>query len=51
LLIGFVMYFCYGIRKSNLRIKNGMQNILFPCIEIYNKESTSSIELNEDIKN
>jgi hypothetical protein len=47
------MYFGYGIRKSNFRIKNGRQNIIFhiSLVEIYNKESTSSIQLNEDIKN
>ena len=29
-------------------INNERQNVIFPCFEIHNEESTSSIELNED---
>lgn len=34
-----------------LKMEGKTLYFIFPCIEIYNKESTSSIQLNEDIKN
>lgn len=38
LLIGFVVYFFYGIRNSKENMKNGRQNFIFPCLETSYKE-------------
>ena len=46
LLIGFVVYYCYGIRNSKENIKIGRQNFFIPCLQTNYNEMHMEMEPN-----
>jgi hypothetical protein len=53
-LIGFVVYYCYGIRNSKENVKIGRQNFFIPCLQSnYNETeptNPSAPQLDESTK-
>ncbi len=54
LSIGFVVYYCYGIRNSKENVKIGRQNFFIPCLQSnYNEmepTNPSAPQLDESTK-